>query len=109
MKIYEATEQAYKNGYEKGKADALDKIQKPRFLLKDNGDIVPLTNWQQWIPVTERLPDANRYVLCFVLLDGGYEGQCIKTTFHYGNGRFIKDKPTDRITHWMPLPEPPKE
>lgn len=32
MKIHEATEQAYKNGYEKGKADAL-----------------------KWIPVTERL------------------------------------------------------
>lgn len=89
MKIYEATEaRAYNDGYEQGKKDVL-----------------------KWISVTERLPEhANGHVLvtdgmrvkiscrnaCYKTASG--ETRCAQA---YGAGMCV--------THWMPLPEPPKE
>ena len=80
-----------------------------------------------WIPVTERLPDTDKCVLvisygrvCYArLLGSGNNGShhefilqdglsnmlrqpVIETTAH---NKFTRN----RITHWMPLPEPPKE
>jgi len=60
-----------------------------------------------WIPVEERLPDVDKSVL-FVDKDGarylGYHGEhgfwC-----HGHEDCFQID---DSITHWMPLPSPPK-
>ena len=34
-----------------------------RFLLKENGELIPLTTCQQWIPVSERLPEEYEPVL----------------------------------------------
>ena len=61
---------------------------------------------QQWIPVTERFPDKpgdylvlsknrNYSVRTFLIYD-----EVRKEFIHIENGI---------ITHWMPLPEPPKE
>ncbi len=55
----------------------------------------------RWIPVTEKLPEK----------DGTYIGWCGKENF-YAEFTFSQcwtisiDK---RITHWMPLPQPPQE
>lgn len=62
----------------------------------------------KWIPVTERLPEKNDYYLC-----------CVKSFLFPGRTyinilEFCKDGfkeghiYTDDVTHWMPLPEPPK-
>ena len=72
------------------------------------GDVTPViangVTVQKWIPVTERLPDDEGSYLVY--------SRKSKTVFtaHYrpniskwanrANGQFI--------THWMPLPEPPK-
>ena len=64
----------------------------------------------KWIPVTERLPDENsRWVLCLCVggamevlkfdytmwnWDAQYPGRCYMENY---------------VTHWMPLPQPPKE
>lgn len=55
----------------------------------------------KWIPVTERLPDDMKRVLVYSKIQG------IRTDFlcHYGSGWYR----TTLVTHWMPLPEPPKE
>ena len=65
---------------------------------------------RRWVPVAERLPDENnRWVLCLCVggamevlkfdyamrdWDAQYQGRCYMENY---------------VTHWMPLPEPPKE
>ena len=80
MTIHEATEQAYKNGYEAGKRDAM-----------------------KWIPVTERLPEKNTAVI--VSDDNGIVFQAL---YAY-DGWDLWEGNEVFITHWMPLPPPPKE
>ena len=75
------------------------------------------TNVGKWIPVTERLPESVRKsYLC--LTDTGYHCEARWTNNVYGHlwtsgnewGWSIADVPQYcKVTHWMPLPEPPKE
>ena len=53
---------------------------------------------RRWIPVTERLPDIGIEVLVYSEDDG----ICVD---YYGGDFFGYYG----VTHWMPLPEPPKE
>ena len=74
----------YKKGYQDGMADA-----KPK-----------------WIPVTERLPEEMKTVLAWTPM-----GEFSETAMWMGI-RWEKTWDFDTIytvTHWMPLPEPPKE
>ena len=53
----------------------------------------------EWIPVTERLPEKNTWVLAYCKYNGHVVDYLdINGLWSYGN-----------VTHWMPLPEPPKE
>ena len=57
-------------------------------------------NKPRWIPVTERLPEKHVFVLVrskFVKM---------RTDFINNDGKWYT---TPGVTHWMPLPEPPKE
>ena len=56
---------------------------------------------QEWIPVTERLPKPCENVIVF--RDGK-----ISIDYNEGNGWFAYDFNGKRVTHWMPLPKPPK-
>lgn len=84
MKIHEATEQAYKNGYDKGYEDGRPK----------------------WIPVAERLPDKpGRYIICEELgrvMIAGWDTSC------WFGGHSYSKFTVYKATHWMPLPEQPK-
>lgn len=69
----------------------------------------------EWISVEDRLPNKNNYVLAFV--DSFvWVGKQIKILSPRGfaNGKWIvADWDTGNyihynVTHWMPLPEPPK-
>ena len=60
----------------------------------------------RWIPVTERLPEERKYVLCKCRAD-------IIDVLRFENAEWYHD-PTHVymygfVTHWMPLPEPPRE
>jgi hypothetical protein len=89
MDVYTATEQAYKHGYVKGY-----EAGKPK-----------------WIPVTERLPNYFGDFIVAVKEGTGnrysdyasYDPYQQKWRTGCMLGRM------DEVTHWMPLPEPPKE
>lgn len=59
----------------------------------------------KWIPVSERLPDANELVLA-VNKTGDYD----LGWFGY-NGAFVGEcfSQHGEATHWMQLPQPPEE
>ena len=64
---------------------------------------------RRWIPVTERLPEFGERVLC---TDGVavFEQYRVELSCVYGTwDRFGMKSPMQEVTHWMPLPEPPKE
>lgn len=74
----------------------------------------------RWIPVTERLPiggdDSGAICenVCLLMDDGtvscGWMNGITKKVY-YLNAKddVIIRAPITRVTHWMPLPEPPKE
>lgn len=63
----------------------------------------------KWIDVNERLPDENgRYLINYIhsyCRDDGF--QAIETAY-FADGKFVGILGFYLITHWMPLPEPPK-
>lgn len=57
----------------------------------------------RWIPVTERLPDDDDSYLV-------WNGNNIFVAIYWGDGEWMFDSyTTHEVTHWMPLPELPKE
>jgi hypothetical protein len=78
----------YKKGYEDGKRDA-----------------------QKWIPVTERLPE--KFTSCIVYRKGSFGGHFSMLRYSPALGWHFYDSEwgdvtVEDVTHWMPLPEPPK-
>lgn len=70
----------------------------------------PTVNNGGWIPVTERIPADGSDIL--VYCDDGEESRIVAC--NYDNGVwfdcvFNTVMVFKNITHWMPLPEPPKE
>ena len=82
----------------------------PITIFKSEPSIVTV---HEWISVKERLPEEGEYVLC--VLKGFNYGGKIQVCKFVPADKF-KDKPYfehfrngfPSVTHWMPLPEPPK-
>ena len=72
-------------------------------ILIDNGVTV-----QEWIPVTERLPEKGQEVLVFDTRENWTGFAWLRPDETWTALGF--DFPFDlgEVTHWMPLPEPPK-
>ena len=99
MKTYEATEQAYKRGYENGFKEGYT-----------GGVAVGQRKALNWIPVTESLPKEFVSVLTqmpgekpFPTVREGY----IATNGVWIAGNFVREP--GEVTHWMPMPNPPRE
>ena len=95
--------------------------------VKEERDCAHYIQAQRWIPVTERLPEADRTfthdksVLVYVpenkkmLHHGIYEGKLVTdeidgervTDWLLWGWPYI-DRERPFVTHWMPLPEPPE-
>jgi alanine racemase len=91
------------------KAISLDRLVDE---LIANGVVVSkMETTTKWIPVTERLPDNNERVLVyhddgmirFGINKDGF-ADVVSTLYLKHNHRTCFSK----VTHWMPLPEPPK-
>jgi Protein of unknown function (DUF551) len=66
-----------------------------------------------WIPVTEKLPEPGVYVLCFCNHQNVFNEDIKWMCINIGNKNtrnddfFVDDTTFVNVTHWMPLPEPP--
>lgn len=90
-------------------------------LEKANAEIERLRKAQRWIPVTERLPTGCGYYLSVVERiapdELGGNNTRVKIMRWLGADwrypthipKWINEAITETVTHWMPLPEPPKE
>lgn len=97
MDKHTATEQAYKRGYEDGKQDAM-----------------------KWIPVSERLPEDDlpkdsevKLIKVLVFYKTSMGVPVVRTQIRQKGRRYHRDEWSwakfEPITHWMSLPQPPKE
>lgn len=68
--------------------------------------IEQLEEKQQWISIKDRLPETPDTYFCCVNSLAFLGNQYVKTLKFCGNGKWWKD---EDVTHWMPLPELPKE
>ena len=72
-------------------------------LIANGVTISNLETVKEWIPVSERLPEKDVKVLTF-----GVYGFSVNYRDRFsGKWRGVNGKP-QWITHWMPLPNPPK-
>ena len=78
--------------------------------LESTQDALELLKARQWISVKDRLPDESEEYLVFS--KRGYRSVLDYSTRHKEfNAKDTEKEPLHAIevTHWMPLPEPPKE
>ena len=98
-------------------ADAIEELSKQHEAQRQS--LIALMNERpSWIPVTERLPEEQinpntqdfEHVLCVTIWGDvrpfKYGTPIGHKNAHFWNGAGYVDA---YITHWMPLPEPPKE
>lgn len=62
---------------------------------------------EDWVSVKERLPNEHGQRVIVAYKFG------VGENFYFGDGRFVKGLLSQveipGVTHWMPLPEPPKD
>lgn len=87
----------------------LDALNEYEEMIKKAKVIMPDVAEGKWIPVEERLPEKSGKYLCFVsdcdyfsVLPYSRENKKFNA-FDEGYAEYAID-----VTHWMPLPEPPK-
>lgn len=95
-------------------ATVRDMVEKTREIILDE-PVVKDINVPSWIPVTERLPDNTEKVLALSKSSFGSNYLSWLIRYNPEKGAFYDydsewgDIKIHNVTHWMPLPEPPKE
>lgn len=85
------------------------------------GRVVPLYTAQPvpvipdgWISCSERMPNDKQYVWCWGKSYGWTEYDTFEGYYDWSRNKWwavtdIGEEPASKVTHWMPLPEPPWE
>ena len=80
--------------------ELVDPIEAVADYLLDNGVTV-----QEWISVTERLPESGKESVLIALRWGEVDiGWCEDGRWR---SEFVNEYEDGEVTHWMPLPKPP--
>lgn len=90
----------YGNGSLVGKNFQKGFIEKIASNLIANGVTV-----QQWISVKDRLPDKRGEYLCYYKFEPDSPDVVCENTYQ-GSGLWLSEM--DKVTHWQPMPQPPK-
>ena len=118
--MYEELIEALRLCVKYGKAeDALTNASQAADAIEKLGDwwamadkLIKMLEMPRWIPVTERLPELHEEVLV-CNEEYGLSGLGFATVAVWDGTDWIEtwDRSTaiHCVTHWMPLPEPPKE
>ena len=81
--------------------ELVDPIEAVADYLLDNGVTV-----QEWISVNDRLPENGKEGVLIVLRWGEVDiGWCEDCRWR---SEFVNEYEDGEVTHWMPLPKPPK-
>lgn len=109
--LWNALNDAGGTGAEHGSwADGWDKAIEEAICLVEKAPAVEPA--QQWIPVTDRLPEIHNTVLVFARYNGQsantmrIKHDAITTNFRDSRGEWIYMGKGYRVEAWMPLPEP---
>ena len=64
-----------------------------------------------WISVEDGLPEEKQFVLVYGknLYPNKHDAGCMAVSWHIDYNYWFGFGRTGKITHWMPLPEPPRE
>ena len=116
-KIIQFGNPIYKEATAQRMLDAADAIEElSRKYTEERNAAVELTgelaSKPRWISVEEALPDQNDGRLYICLIVGGeYDQLSWYELCDFAEGRFWTQESASEchVTHWMPLPEPPKE
>ena len=103
-------------------ADAVEELSRAQEQWIEQERKTMLKSLPRWIPVTERLPELNIHVLVLCEFRAGKAPKPQQYWQTVGRNTINRSKPENRYwalyggeslfwepTHWMPLPEPPKE
>lgn len=74
---------------------------------------VPVTP-DGWISCSERMPNDKQYVWCWGKSYGWTEYDTFEGYYDWSRNKWWAvtddgEEPASKVTHWMPLPEPPQE
>ncbi len=98
------------NIVEKVDDDRIDAIKAVLRRLAGNYPVTP----DGWISCSERMPNDKQYVWCWGKSYGWTECDTFEGYYDWSRNKWwaITDdgeEPASKVTHWMPLPEPPQE
>lgn len=100
---------AFKDEQIKSLTEEMDRWKSAAFCYQEKAAKMEKTkpDESKWIPVAEMLPNLYETVIVCDVRE-----QYVGAWMYYGNGDWLHDDKlfdTEEITHWMPLPEVPKE
>ncbi|EAT7787611.1 DUF551 domain-containing protein [Salmonella enterica] len=86
------------------------KLERLQEALAGNSPVTPGC----WISCSERMPDDKQYVWFFGESRGFAGRDTLEGYYDWSRNKwwavtYIGEEPASKVTHWMPLPEPPQE
>lgn len=108
QKCSESFKAGFSEGLSKGWQNKLESYENQIKYLKL---MVGALTHSKWIPVTEMLPEHFGVYLITVQEETGkrYSDAADYDSFQKRWRAYLHTGPRAEVTHWMPLPEPPKE
>lgn len=90
-----------------------DRIEAVKAVLRRLAGNSPVTT-DGWISCSERMPDDKQYVWFFGESRGFAGRDTFEGYYDWSRNKWwavtdIGEEPASKVTHWMPLPEPPQE